>query len=282
MTEPISISIAHSPDTDDELMFWALKRQLIDCSEFSFSFTALETAALNHAAQHENFDVIAISTAVLPSISERYLVLPHGASVGRGYGPVIVTRERCSLADLNDRRIGIPGASTTAALIAQKLCPRASWIEIPIVPYGAIFRALHDREIDAAVLIHEGQLEYKKHGLALVVDLGLWWEQQSGLPLPLGLNVIRRGLGLELIKKISSVMRSSIEFGLTNLEAILPELCQLNISRNTDSTTPDSIKNYLSRYVNSDTLELSLDARQGLALLLSAEDSAPYRIEYAP
>jgi 1,4-dihydroxy-6-naphthoate synthase len=250
-------------------MFWALKNGLVATAGLTFTFTALDTAALNQAAERGTHDVVAISAACYPRIETNYAILPHGASVGRGFGPALVALDSHHVSALRSATIGIPGATTTAALVARRLLPEARWVEIPISPYGEIFRALKCGEIQAAVLIHEGQLEFEAHGLKLVADLGKVWEQEFSLPLPLGLNVIRRALDPTLLSQISGSIKSSIEYGLSHLEELLPELCRLNRDRGTDTTSPEAVRRYLSRYVNEDTLELKQDALEALEILFN-------------
>ena len=275
------VSIAHSPDTDDELMFWALRNGQVGTAELKFTFKSFDTATLNDLALQEAYDVVAISAAVYRRIHGRYLVLPHGASVGRGYGPVIVSRNKRTLASLGEARLGIPGKTTTAALLTHRLLPNAKLIEFPITPYEAIFAALDQNEIEAALLIHEGQLEYRKRQLSLVIDLGEWWNNETLLPLPLGLNVIRRSLGETKIARISQAIHQSISWGLANLDQLMPSLITLNRERGSDTDTPESIREYLKRYVNADTLNLDHASREALSNLLSLQGEPPFRVDFA-
>src|SRR4051794_29671954 len=202
------VALAYSADADDAFMFHAIRAGLIDTGGFSFTHWRGDTAALNRLALGETVaagapptapDVIAISAGVYPRVAARYQLLPHGASVGRGFGPVVVARQPMEAAALAGRRVGIPGLTTTAWLVLRLIQPAAIPVEIPIVPFARIFEALEAGEVDAALLIHEGRLLYRDRGLHKVVDLGEWWLGAAGLPLPLGVNVIRRGLGADRI-----------------------------------------------------------------------------------
>src|SRR5215471_15096595 len=169
------LTLAYSADADDAFMFHALRAGEIDAGGLTFVHKRDHTAALNRLAQEEGADVVAISLGAYPGVAARYQLLPHGASVGRGFGPVVVARRPMTLADLAGARVGIPGASTTAWLVLRLIQPAAVGVEIPIAPFGRIFEALAAGEVDAALLIHEGRLTYEARGLQKVVDLGEWW-----------------------------------------------------------------------------------------------------------
>jgi 1,4-dihydroxy-6-naphthoate synthase len=179
------------------------------------------TAALNRLAIDAGADVVAVSVGVYPAIAARYQMLSHGASVGRGFGPVVVAPRSLAPADLAGLRVGIPGTTTTAWLVLRLIAPTAVGVEIPISPFSAIFDALAAGDVDAALLIHEGRLLYPQRGLQLVVDLGAWWEAETALPLPLGVNVVRRGLGAPLVARVSSVLRAGIDWGLAHRDEII-------------------------------------------------------------
>ena len=192
---PTSIALAYSVDADDAFMFHALRTGQVAEPGFVFTHRRADTAALNQMAVAGAADVIAISAGAYPGVADQYQLLPHGASVGRGFGPVVVARHPLDPAGLAGRRVGIPGLTTTAWMVLRMIAPRAEPVVIPIVPFGRVFEALDEGTIDAALLIHEGRLIYPERGLHLVVDLGVWWQAEVGLPLPLGVNVIRRALG---------------------------------------------------------------------------------------
>jgi len=168
------ISLAYSVDADDAFMFHALRAGAIDTGPLRFTHRRDHTAALNRLAIDAGADVVAVSVGVYPAIAAHYQMLPHGASVGRGFGPVVVARRPLAASDLAGLRVGIPGATTTAWLVLRLIAPEAIGVEIPIAPFGAIFDALASGAVDAALLIHEGRLLYRERGLPLVVDLGDW------------------------------------------------------------------------------------------------------------
>jgi len=263
------IKVAHSPDNDDLFYFWPIVENLIELEGLSFSFESYHTEQLNVLAKENSFDVIAISTAVYSAISEKYLILSSGASVGRNYGPTLVSINNYSLEQLNSLVIGIPGPSTTAALVLKHLAPKAKTITIPILPYSAVFAALENKSVDAAVLIHEGQISYLEHGLNLVCDLGQWWFQQTSLPLVLGLNVISRKLESSTIAKTARVISRSIEFAYQNIDAACDYLQSLPDSPAKRAKLSNAdLKKYLNMYANADSLKLTADAIKGIEKLL--------------
>src|SRR5580765_2794499 len=177
------ISLAYSVDADDAFMFHALRAGAIDTGALRFTHRRDHTAALNRLAIDAGADVVAVSVGVYPAIAAHYQMLPHGASVGRGFGPVVVARRPMAPGELAGLRVGIPGATTTAWMVLRLIAPGAVGVEVPISPFGAIFEALESGAVDAALLIHEGRMLYRERGLHLVVDLGEWWQAAEGLPL---------------------------------------------------------------------------------------------------
>ena len=284
--KPTAISLAYSVDTDDAFMFHALGSGGIASPGLTFSHRRADTAELNRIALRGAADVVAISAGLYPSIAAGYQMLPHGASVGRGFGPVVVSKRAYTPAELAGRRVGIPGLSTTAWMVLRLIEPRVVPVEIPIAPFGGIFDAVETGEVDAALLIHEGRLIYPERGLRLVVDLGVWWQEEVGLPLPLGVNVIRRALGPTLVRQVSDVLRRSIRWALENRPALIAALAAQAVEGAANLgdpalANPALIDHYLSLYANADTLEMPQDARRGLEELFrrGAED---VRIEWAP
>jgi 1,4-dihydroxy-6-naphthoate synthase len=275
------ISLAYSADADDAFMFHAIRAGLIDTRGFSFTHWRGDTAALNRLALGQGpaaggaaasagpdfiADVVAISAGVYPRVAARYQLLPHGASVGRGFGPVVVARAPMRPAELAGVRVGIPGLTTTAWLVLRLIEPAAVPVEIPIVPFARIFDALTAGEVDAALLIHEGRLLYRERGLHRVVDLGEWWLAETGLPLPLGVNVIRRGLGPDRIVALSAVLRESIRFALDHRADLIAALAAEDRGEKKLSD-PALLDHYLNLYANQDTLAFAADARQATAVL---------------
>jgi 5,8-dihydroxy-2-naphthoate synthase len=217
------IRLSFSPDSDDIFMFWALLNDKVDREGLSFVADRADTETLNTRAESAaaEADVIAVSIAQYARVAKEYLLLPHGMSVGRGYGPVVVALEDRTLASLAGRRVGVPGLRTTAYLVLRLLLATFEPVVVPIAPYARSFEALRGGEVEAALLIHEGRLFYEREGTKKVVDIGeAWRDATGGLPLPLGGNAIRRDLGPALIEKVSRVCRSSIAWALEHKEEV--------------------------------------------------------------
>jgi 1,4-dihydroxy-6-naphthoate synthase len=193
-------------------------------------------------------------------------MLSHGASVGRGFGPVVVAPRPLHVTDLAGLRVGIPGATTTAWLVLRLIAPHAIGVEIPIAPFGRIFDALAAGEVDAALLIHEGRLVYPQRGLHRVVDIGEWWLAETGLPLPLGVNVIRRGLGQATIARISRVVRASIAWAIAHRAELIADIAAEDRG-DPALSRPALIDEYLGMYANQDTLAMAADARKAVDAL---------------
>ena len=262
------ISLAYSVDADDAFMFRALVEGAIDTDGLTFTHRRDHTAALNQLAIDGGADVIAVSAGVYPLIASNYQMLPHGASVGRGFGPVVVAQRPLRIADLAGLRVGIPGETTTAWLVLRLIAPRAIGVPIPIAPFGRIFDALAAGEVDAALLIHEGRMIYPERGLALVVDIGAWWAAETGLPLPLGINVIRRALGAVRIARVSKVLRASIAWALSNRERLIVEIAG---EKRGDAALARTalIDEYLGLYANDDTVAMTDDAKHAIDVLFA-------------
>jgi 1,4-dihydroxy-6-naphthoate synthase len=258
------IRLAFSPDSDDIFMFWPLLRGKIDTEGLTFTAERADTETLNRRAEKGDVDVIAVSMGALPHVSANYMLLPHGASVGRGYGPVVVTKDPATLASLEGKRIGIPGERTTAYLVLRLVAPAFVPVVVPIDPYTRAFEALRSGHVDAALLIHEGRLTYEREGFHMVVDIGrAWADATNGLPLPLGGNAIRRGLGDALIAKVSDLCRKSIAWSLAHREEVMRELLAEE-SRPGVAIDRALLDRYLDMYANEDTRELKDDARAAI------------------
>jgi 1,4-dihydroxy-6-naphthoate synthase len=267
------ISLAYSVDADDAFMFHALRHGRIDTEGLAFTHRRDHTAALNRLAGEGGADVVAVSLGAYPALAPAYQLLPHGASVGRGFGPVVVTKRPMTTAELAGARVGIPGRSTTAWLVLRLIQPAAVGVEIPIFPFARIFEALEAGEVDAALLIHEGRLLYPERGLHKVVDLGEWWQAEAGLPLPLGVNVIRRALGAPTVTRASRVLRASIAWALANREEIISALAQEDRGEKALSK-PALIDHYLNLYANHDTAAIADDARRAVDELFTRARAA--------
>ena len=263
------IRLAFSPDSDDIFMFWALLERRIDAEGLSFEVERADTETLNERAERGDVDVCAVSIAQYARVAKSYLLLPHGMSVGRGYGPVVVASEPGTLASLEGARVGVPGLKTTATLALRLLAPAFESVVVPIVPYARAFEAIRSKEVDAALLIHEGRLFYEREGMHKIVDLGeAWASATSGLPLPLGGNAIARALGAPLIEKVSRVCRRSIAWALEHKDEVARAL--LSAETRTDvGLDAASLDRYLAMYANADTLDAPDDVRRGLTELFS-------------
>ncbi|HZL17584.1 MAG TPA: MqnA/MqnD/SBP family protein, partial [Polyangia bacterium] len=239
----------------------------------TFTHRREHTAALNRLAIDGAADVVAVSLGVYPAIARAYQLLPHGASVGRGYGPVVVARGPLQPAGLNGLRVGIPGTTTTAWMVLRLIAPQAIGVEIPIAPFGRIFEALESGEVDAALLIHEGRLLYPARGLQLVVDLGVFWLAKTGLPLPLGVNVIRRALGAPMVARVSGLLRASIAWAMDHRPQLIAQIASEDRG---DKALSDKalIDHYLSLYANHDTQAMADDARRAMGVLFEEARAA--------
>jgi 1,4-dihydroxy-6-naphthoate synthase len=262
----MSISLAYSVDADDAFMFHALRLGGIDMRGLSFSHRRVDTSTLNALAVVGEVDVVAISVGAYPAVAKDYLLLPHGASVGRGFGPVLVARQPMALGDLAGKKVGIPGLSTTAWLVLRQMQPDLAPVIVPIAPFSRIFDCLDAGTIDAALLIHEGRLLYQDRGYTCVAELGEWWQAETGLPLPLGVNVIRRGLGAERIALVSAVLREAIDYALEHREAIIPVLAAEDRGEAALGNTA-LLDRYLGMYANEDTRAMAPDVRHAIEVL---------------
>lgn len=265
MSEPIRL--AFSPDSDDIFMFWPMLAGKVDVEGLAFTHERRDTEALNALAEHGTVDVIAVSIAHYATLADRYLLLPHGASVGRGYGPVVVAKQQRAVESLRGKRVGVPGLRTTAHLALRQVLPEFEAVVVPIAPYSKAFDAVRSGDVEAALLIHEGRLTFEREGFAKVCDVGEAWLARTGLPLPLGGNVIRRGLGPSLVEKVSRVCRRSIAWALEHREQVMDAL-EREESRADLTLDRAMLDRYLTMYANADTLDLPDDARRAVGLLM--------------
>ncbi len=254
------IRIAHSPDSDDAFMFYALTAGKIDTDGFQVEHVLADIETLNREALKGTYEVSAISFHAYPYVADKYWVLPSGGSVGEGYGPIVVSREE--LSSLKGKRIGVPGKLTTAFLVLKLYEPD---FEEVVMPFDKILDAVEKGQVDAGLVIHEGQLSYVDRGLKKVVDLGRWWKEERGLPLPLGCNVVRKDLGLENIRKIERLMRESIRYALEHREEAL-EFARRYARDIKDDW--ERTQRFVSMYVNHRTLDYGEDGREAVRLML--------------
>jgi 1,4-dihydroxy-6-naphthoate synthase len=270
---PPEIRLAYSVDADDAFMFHALATGKIDTRGLRFSHRRADTATLNRLTEGEEADVVAVSLGAVPAVADRYLLLPHGASVGRGYGPVVVAKRPVTLAELRGRKVGIPGTSTTAWLVLRLMEPALVPEVVPIAPFSRVFEALDAGQIDAALLIHEGRLLYEERGYARVAELGEWWLAETGLPLPLGVNVIRRGLGPELVARVSAVLRDAIAWALEHRAEVMQVIAAEDRGDQALARVA-LLDRYLGMYANQDTAGMAPDVRAAIDALFSRARAA--------
>jgi len=254
------ITVAHSPDSDDAFMFYALATNKVRVPGLRFTHTLCDIETLNHKAMQGVYHVTAISFHAYPYIQDKYALLPSGGSVGEGYGPMIVATRAFTESEIKQKRIAVPGTLTTAYLALRLFAPG---IRTEVVPFDQIIPQVLAGTYEAGLIIHEGQLTYEKSGLHGVVDLGRWWRQVTGLPLPLGGNAIRRDLGPELMSSVANALRQSIQYALEHREEALAYAMQF--ARDLDSPTADK---FVGMYVNERTLDYGPDGREAVRRLL--------------
>lgn len=258
-----TVVIAHSPDSDDAFMHYALARHKLETGDIEFRHVLQDIESLNRAAMGGTYEVTALSFHAYAYLTDRYLLLPHGASMGEGYGPMIVAREPMTRAELNNVTVAVPGTMTSAYL-ALKLYARQ--VETTEMPFDEILPAVAAGQVEAGLLIHEGQLTYADSDLHKVVDLGEWWAQETGaLPLPLGGNAIRRDLGDELIGRVSRLLRASIAYALEHREEALDYALEFARGMETRRNLADR---FVGMYVNDRTLDYGEDGRRSVRLFL--------------
>jgi 1,4-dihydroxy-6-naphthoate synthase len=263
-----TITIAFSPDSDDLFMFYAMLEKKIDLGEYDFDFKTQNTEHLNDSANSTSIDVTAISIHNYAYIADRYLMLPHGGSVGQNYGPVLIAKSPFSLSDLAGKKIAIPGLKTTAYLILKMMIPKFDASIIPISPFNLIFDALNNGDVDAGLVIHEGRMIYEQRGFHKVADIGQWWYNERQLPLPLGGNVIRRDLGTETIADVSAILRASIKYGLDNKDEVINYILSKDDRSIDELKSRSLINDYLNLYANNDTFDYGDEGRQAIQELL--------------
>jgi 1,4-dihydroxy-6-naphthoate synthase len=275
-----TITVAHSPDSDDAFMFYALAEGRVDSEGVTFVHELADIESLNRRAMAGELAVTAVSFHAYAHLADRYLLLPHGASFGDGYGPVVVAREPIARDRIASGKLEVasPGPWTTAALALQLWAPGAA---ARPMPFDRIQGAVKNGEAEAGLLIHEGQLTFAEEGLREIVDLGRWWKEETGLPLPLGGNVVRRDLGPDLIGRISRALSRSIEYGLAHRESALDHA--MRYARGLDRAKADR---FVGMYVNSWTREYGVEGRRAVQALLDRGHASGLlprvQAEYAP
>ncbi|HEY9713749.1 MAG TPA: MqnA/MqnD/SBP family protein, partial [Chroococcales cyanobacterium] len=253
------ITVAHSPDSDDAFMFYALAKDKMDTRGYKINQVLKDIQSLNQDAINERYEVSAISFAAYPSVKEKYALMPCGASMGYNYGPMIVAKKQMSQDELKKVRIAIPGKLTTAYLALQLYLPG---LNVVVMPFDQILDAVVKDEVDAGLLIHEGQLTYSSVGLEKIVDLGQWWFELTKLPLPLGGNVVRKDLGARGMKEVTEILKQSIVYSLEHRAEALEYA--LTFARDMPRELADK---FVGMYVNELTVDYGDQGRQAVRRL---------------
>ena len=272
MSQTEKIRIGHSPDSDDAFMFYALAKDLIPTGPFEIVHVIEDIETLNQRALAAELEVTAISVHAYAYVAKDYVFMPCGASIGDRYGPLVVSK--APIDTLAGKRIAIPGKMTTAYLTLSLFEPN---FEAETRPFDKILDAVQQDEVDAGLIIHEGQLTYAREGLHKVIDLGEWWYEETGLPLPLGANVIRRSLGTEKIRQITALLKQSIQYSLDHRSRGLEYA--MTYARDMETDLADK---FVGMYVNDYTLDYGEKGRAGVRELLQRGNTAgiiPHRVD---
>jgi 1,4-dihydroxy-6-naphthoate synthase len=254
------ITIAHSPDSDDAFMFYALVNGKIKSDGLKFVNVLSDIETLNRKAFEGVYDVTAISFHAYAYVSDKYILLPSGSSMGLGYGPILVSKKEFEPRDLKNFLVGVPGTLTSAFLILKIFEPE---VKYKVIQFDKIIEAVINDEVDAGLLIHEGQLTYSNSGLKKIIDFGNWWQRETGLPLPLGGNVVKKELGVELARKISNLLRESVRYAMENRDEALRYA--LKFARGMDEKLADK---FVGMYVNELTLDCGEVGKKAIQLFL--------------
>jgi 1,4-dihydroxy-6-naphthoate synthase len=272
------ITVGHSPDPDDAFMFYALAHDKIDTGELTFRHELQDIETLNRRALKGELEVSAVSIHAYAFLLDKYALLPSGCSMGDRYGPMVIARKPMTVGDLAKIKIAVPGTMTTAFLTLRLLLPQGFQYEV--MPFDDIIPAVASGKYDAGLIIHEGQLTFQNQGLHLIVDLGVWWQEKTGLPLPLGGNVVRRDLGSEVIRNVSRLIKESIRYSLAHRQDALTYA--LNYARDMDRDLADR---FVGMYVNDWTLDYGPRGRAAVSKLLEEAHRAgiipqPVKVEF--
>ncbi len=255
------LRVGHSPDPDDAFMFYGLAYDYVKIDDYKIEHVLEDIQSLNVRAFKGELEVTAISAHVYPYVQDKYYIMRTGASMGIGYGPILISKKELSLEDLKGKKIAHPGDYTTATLLAKIYLDEF----IPVaMPFDEIMNAVQNNEVDAGIVIHEGQITYQDLGFKKIVDFGELWEKETSLPLPLGLDVVRKDLGLELAEKISVKLRESIEYGYKNLHEAVKYA--LNFGRGLNFELGEK---FIRMYVNDLTIDMGQQGESALQLLFN-------------
>ena len=272
--EPRTITVAHSPDSDDAFMFYGLATNKLETDGLKFEHTLRDIQSLNEAAKNGVYDVTAISFHAYAYVADKYALLPHGASIGEKYGPIDVSKEKRAPEEISNMRIAVPG-ELTSAFLALRLYN--SKFDYEVVPFDEIIDEVQRGKFDAGLLIHEGQLFYKQMGLDKVLDLGEWWHDQTGLPLPMGGNAIKRSLGDDVLRQVSKLLHRSIVYSMENREDALTYAMQF--ARDMPQELADR---FVAMWVNDLTLDYGERGKEAVRRLLFEGYNAgiiPHRVD---
>ena len=271
------IRVGHSPDPDDAFMFYAIAHDKIKTDGITFSHVIEDIESLNKRAFKGELEVTAVSAFAFFQIADKYALMPCGASIGENYGPILIAKNSIYSKDLKGKKIAVPGLNTTAYLALRLFLPDFQEV---VVPFDQILEAVEKGEVDAGLIIHEGQLTYEKLGFKKVADLGEWFYEMTKLPLPLGVDVIRKNLGRDVMRKVTKLLKNSIEYGLKNRSEALKYA--LKFGRGIEERTADE---FVGMYVNDYTVDMGRKGKDGLIFLQKAAVQAglvkkPLKIEF--
>ncbi len=272
--ETRTITVAHSPDSDDAFMFYGLATNKLETEGLKFEHTLKDIQTLNEDAKNGVFDVTAISFHAYAYVADKYALLPHGASIGDKYGPILVSKEPRTAAEIGSMKIAIPG-ELTSAFLALRIYNNE--FEYVVMPFDEIIEAVQKEKVDAGLLIHEGQLFYNQLGLHKLLDLGEWWYDKTGLPLPMGGNVIRRDLGKDLMKQVSKHLHASIVYSMENREDALAYAMQF-----ARDMQPELADRFVAMWVNDLTLDYGDRGREAVKRLMAEGHKAgiiPHKVK---
>jgi 1,4-dihydroxy-6-naphthoate synthase len=271
---PSPISIAHSPDSDDAFMFYGLAKGKVDSGGLRIVHVLKDIETLNREAQEGLHEVTAISFHAYPSIAAKYALMPCGGSIGDGYGPIVVAREALSKEEIGSRTVAVPGTLTTAFLALKLFAPSVS---TTVVPFDRILDEVREGRVDLGLIIHEGQLTFGGHRLHKILDLGAWWREETGLPLPLGGNAVRRDLGPAMMVKLTRLVRATVRYSLEHRQEALAYA--LSFARGME---PQIADRFVGMWVNEMTLDCGERGRKAVRTLLERGYAAgiiPFNVE---
>jgi 1,4-dihydroxy-6-naphthoate synthase len=260
MTDTAHIRLAHSPDSDDAFMFCGLATGAVETPGITWEHILSDIETLNQRAREGTYEVTALSVHAYAHLADRYRLMSTGASMGEGYGPIVVCREGEASASLEGLRVAVPGEWTSAYLALRLYAPK---VQTSVVPFDRIGDVVLQGEMDAGVIIHEGQLTWKEEGLESLVDLGVWWREGTNLPLPLGANAVRRDLPEDLQNRLTDAVRRSVQWALDHREEALEH--SLRYAR---GMAKDKADRFVGMYVNERTVDLGPDGREAFRLFL--------------